>query len=454
MRWISARDYQTDISLVDSKAGRYSIHAYITIEGKSIFLQAISIDITRPAPSMTAKISQIGLLDIAIHNISPDVQEVLVPTWSNVNGQDDIKWYKAQRQTDGTYSLRVYLKDHHFNTGAYSIHVYTKDAQGRQNFVTNTSIQIGNQDVPSKPQPDIALENLQAIHGRYQVAVYETASSKPIRSVEVASWSMEKQANLIWRTASLENGKYLVAVDFQEQQNHSGNYHNHVYVTYTDGSRVGYASQIVDLTSARLPLKFSTHLAKIGQIQVTLSNVYDHQDLQFAVWSDENGQDDLRWYSAKKTADRTYLADVLLNQHKGVGKYHVHAYQGGKGLGAYSMMVSNSDRYSSNNTYPIGQCTWGAKEVAPWVGNFWGNANQWPASAQRAGFRIGNRPQVGAIAVWPAGQYGHVAVVTAIDSSGRIRVQESNYAGNMSIGDYRGWFNPVTNGITTYIYPH
>ncbi|MGZ7236592.1 GBS Bsp-like repeat-containing protein, partial [Streptococcus pyogenes] len=78
---------------------------------------------------MTAKISQIGLLDIAIHNISPDVQEVLVPTWSNVNGQDDIKWYKAQRQTDGTYSLRVYLKDHHFNTGAYSIHVYTKDAQ-------------------------------------------------------------------------------------------------------------------------------------------------------------------------------------------------------------------------------------------------------------------------------------------------------------------------------------
>ncbi|MGZ7268974.1 GBS Bsp-like repeat-containing protein, partial [Streptococcus pyogenes] len=86
-----------------------------------------------------------------------------------VNGQDDIKWYKAQRQTDGTYSLRVYLKDHHFNTGAYSIHVYTKDAQGRQNFVTNTSIQIGNQDVPSKPQPDIALENLQAIHGRYQV---------------------------------------------------------------------------------------------------------------------------------------------------------------------------------------------------------------------------------------------------------------------------------------------
>ncbi|MGZ7246358.1 GBS Bsp-like repeat-containing protein, partial [Streptococcus pyogenes] len=91
-----------------------------------------------------------------------------------------------------------------------------------------------------------------------------------------------------------------------------------VYVTYTDGSRVGYASQIVDLTSARLPLKFSTHLAKIGQIQVTLSNVYDHQDLQFAVWSDENGQDDLRWYSAKKTADRTHLADVLLNQHKGV----------------------------------------------------------------------------------------------------------------------------------------
>ena len=107
---------------------------------------------------------------------------------------------------------------------------------------------------------------------------------------------------------------------------------------------------------------------------------------------------------------------------------------------------------SAGNTYPVGQCTWGAKQAAPWVGNYWGNANQWPASARAAGFSTGSTPQVGAIAVWGSGYYGHVAVVTAVNGS-QIQVVESNYAGNMSVGNYRGWFNPAADGVTSYIYP-
>lgn len=107
---------------------------------------------------------------------------------------------------------------------------------------------------------------------------------------------------------------------------------------------------------------------------------------------------------------------------------------------------------SSGNTYPVGQCTWGAKQAAPWVGNYWGNANQWLSSARAAGFSTGTTPQVGAVAVWTSGYYGHVAVVTAVNGS-QIQVVESNYAGNMSVGNYRGWFNPAADGITGYIYP-
>ncbi|MDQ0222107.1 peptidoglycan hydrolase PcsB [Streptococcus moroccensis] len=115
--------------------------------------------------------------------------------------------------------------------------------------------------------------------------------------------------------------------------------------------------------------------------------------------------------------------------------------------------------YSSANTYPVGQCTWGAKALAPWVGNYWGNANQWPASAQAAGYSVGSTPVVGAVAVWPydGGGYGHVAVVTAVQSATNIQVSESNYAGSMSIGNYRGWFNPTAStwggGTVLYIYP-
>ena len=107
---------------------------------------------------------------------------------------------------------------------------------------------------------------------------------------------------------------------------------------------------------------------------------------------------------------------------------------------------------SSGNTYPIGQCTWGAKQAAPWVGNYWGNAGQWLSSARAAGFRTGSTPQVGAVAVWTNTYYGHVAVVTAVNGS-QIQVVESNYAGNMSVGNYRGWFNPAADGVAGYIYP-
>ena len=107
---------------------------------------------------------------------------------------------------------------------------------------------------------------------------------------------------------------------------------------------------------------------------------------------------------------------------------------------------------SSGNTYPIGQCTWGVKQAAPWVGNYWGNAAQWLGSARAAGFRTGSTPQVGAVAVWTNTYYGHVAVVTAVNGS-QIQVVESNYAGNMSVGNYRGWFNPAADGVAGYIYP-
>lgn len=113
---------------------------------------------------------------------------------------------------------------------------------------------------------------------------------------------------------------------------------------------------------------------------------------------------------------------------------------------------------SGNNTYPVGQCTWGAKIAAPWAGNNWGNGGQWASSAAAAGFRTGYTPQVGAIASWSGGPadggYGHVAVVTNVQG-GNIEVVESNYAGNMSLGKYRGLFNPTTtgNGSVTYIYP-
>ena len=119
-----------------------------------------------------------------------------------------------------------------------------------------------------------------------------------------------------------------------------------------------------------------------------------------------------------------------------------------------SSAASNNARYDASS-YPVGECTWGVKSQLSWVGPYWGNANQWGASARAEGFSVGTTPQVGAVAVWGGGAYGHVAVVTAVESSTNIQVSESNYMGRRYIGNHRGWFNPTTTseGTVYYIYP-
>ena len=119
--------------------------------------------------------------------------------------------------------------------------------------------------------------------------------------------------------------------------------------------------------------------------------------------------------------------------------------------------VSQRPTYSTNaSSYPTGECTWGAKTLAPWAGDYWGNGAQWATSAAAAGFRTGSQPQVGAIACWNDGGYGHVAVVTAVQSTTSIQVSESNYGGDRTISNKRGWFDPTTTseGYVTYIYPN
>ncbi|EJN94448.1 COG3942 and LysM peptidoglycan-binding domain-containing protein [Streptococcus ratti] len=112
---------------------------------------------------------------------------------------------------------------------------------------------------------------------------------------------------------------------------------------------------------------------------------------------------------------------------------------------------------ADGNTYPVGQCTWGVKEVASWAGDWWGNGGDWAASAAAQGYSVGNTPAVGSIMCWTDGGYGHVAYVTAVGEDGKIQVLESNYKDQQWLDNYRGWFDPNNSGTpgnVSYIYPN
>lgn len=138
----------------------------------------------------------------------------------------------------------------------------------------------------------------------------------------------------------------------------------------------------------------------------------------------------------------------------------IEAEQKAKAERTARIAAANAGQNVGAESYPWGQCTWGMKVLAPWVGPQWGNANQWADSAIRAGYKTGSTPKVGSIIMWPGlgGGYGHVAYVTDVREDGTIQVMEANFAGSADAADprgvqnYRGWFNPHSVGAHTYIY--
>lgn len=89
---------------------------------------------------------------------------------------------------------------------------------------------------------------------------------------------------------------------------------------------------------------------------------------------------------------------------------------------------------STANTYPWGQCTWGAKALTRENVNHLGNARDWLANARARGLPTGSTPRVGATVVYQpgvqgAGSLGHVAHVVSVLSNGRFVVEEMNYRG-------------------------
>lgn len=93
----------------------------------------------------------------------------------------------------------------------------------------------------------------------------------------------------------------------------------------------------------------------------------------------------------------------------------------------------NEGPYTTNNTYAADNCTWFVKDIfKARMGDYWGNAKDWAASAQREGLPTDGNPVANlTIAVFQPGSagadttYGHVAVVIGV-SGDEVTIMEMN----------------------------
>ena len=226
--------------------GQYEAQVfYVDAKGQNKFVKKAFIDFknqSRPTASLLIQNNNkdAGTFDVIIKDVySPKgVRTVQVPTWSDKDGQDDIRWYEATRQSNGDYKVSVKASDHKNSTGKYHIHLYYIQNDGSRVGVGSTTTEVEFRNAQTKTQTGI--KNVNSGAGTYTVTVDQAPQGRRIKNIRVAAWSQAHQENLYWYSTAPSGMHTEVQVSAANHQYQSGNYTTHVYVDYVDGGVEGF----------------------------------------------------------------------------------------------------------------------------------------------------------------------------------------------------------------------
>lgn len=280
----------------------------------------------------------VGSFDVVISNVkAPNgVETVSVPIWSEINGQDDIIWYTANRQNNGTYTVNVKASAHKNSTGLYNIHLYYIQKDGQMTGVggTTTQVFIGKTPEQLKPKASFAIENNNAKAGTFDAVITNISAPLGVKEVLVPSWSLENgQDDLIWHKATKQNdGSYRVTIKASEHKGNKGNYRADAYIVDNANNRHYIAEKVVSVDYARPSgvLTIENNNTAAGTFDAVVRNIVAPTGLKEVLvpsWSLAGGQDDLIWHKASRQADGSYRVTIKATDHKNsTGKYRADAY--------------------------------------------------------------------------------------------------------------------------------
>ena len=348
IKWYNAErqadgTYRKRVRLSDHKnvEGEYNVHLYyVQNDGSLVGVNGTKTTISIEKPKVQGKISiqnrnsETGDFDIVVSDIvSPGgLKNVSLPTWSEANGQDDIKWYNAERQADGTYRKRVRLSDHNNVQGEYNVHLYYVQNDGKLvgagGIKTNVSI--------SKPQGKISIQNRNSETGDFDIVVSDIVSPGGLKTVSLPTWSEANgQDDIKWYNAERQpDGTYRKRVRVSDHKNVEGEYNIHLYYVQNDGSLVGVSGTkttiSVEKPKVQGKISIQNRNSETGDFDIVVSDIVSPGGLKtvyLPTWSEANGQDDVQWYTADRQADGTYRKHVYAREHNNVqGEYNVHLY--------------------------------------------------------------------------------------------------------------------------------
>ena len=310
--------------------------SYVSYSGTRRYVDIATLKATESKPqenrvsgNLTINNQTSNGFDVVVTNVSgggKTVQEVRVPIWSNKDGQDDLTWYHADKQSDGSYKVHVDKASHKGDAGTYSVHLYYM-LDGKRTYITETTATVPESQVTGK----LTITN-QTSNGFDVVVTNVSGGGKAVQEVRVPIWSdKDGQDDLTWYHADKQSdGSYKVHVDKASHKGDAGTYSVHLYYML-DGKRTYITETTATVPESQVTGKLTITNQTSNGFDVVVTNVSgggkEVKEVRVPIWSDKNGQDDLTWYHADKQSDGSYKVHVDKASHKGdAGTYSVHLY--------------------------------------------------------------------------------------------------------------------------------
>ena len=331
--------YRVTIKASEHKGnkGNYRADAYIVDNANNrhyIAEKVVSVDYARPSGVLTIENNNTaaGTFDAVVRNIvaPTGLKEVLVPSWSLAGGQDDLIWHKATRQADGSYRVTIKATDHKNSTGKYRADAYLVDDFNKRFYLTEKVVEV----TQTRPSASLFIENNNADLGTFDAVIRNIVAPNGVKEVLVPSWSLVNgQDDLVWHKASRQSdGSYRVTIKASEHKNSLGNYRADLYIVDNANQRHYVTETIVDVKHNKPvgTISVVNNNKDTGTFDVIISDVYSPKGVrtvQVPIWSEKDGQDDIRWYEATRQANGTYTVNVQATNHKNsTGLYNIHLY--------------------------------------------------------------------------------------------------------------------------------
>ncbi|WP_257001401.1 GBS Bsp-like repeat-containing protein [Streptococcus suis] len=215
-----------------------------------------SVNVTQPTGTITIenRNDAQGTFDVRVTNVSSpkDISSVILPTWSQT---DDLRWYEATRQSDGSYKLTVNKKDHKYRTGTYTVHLYYKDSNGGLTGAGGTTTHLSE----AKPTGTITIENRNDAQGTFDVRVTNVSSPKDIASVLLPTWSQSD--DIRWYEATRQSdGSYKLTVNKKDHKYRTGTYTVHLYYKDSNGGLTGAGGTTTHLSNPSAQRSYTVYI--------------------------------------------------------------------------------------------------------------------------------------------------------------------------------------------------